>query len=48
MGQIQSYYRILGLEADASTDEIREAIQSMRDLDTEGNYTAWSAPTSRR
>ena len=40
MGQIQSYYRILGLEADASTDEIREAIQSMRDLDTEGNYTA--------
>lgn len=40
MGQIQSYYRILGLEADASAEEIQEAIQNMRDLDTEGNYTA--------
>lgn len=40
MGQIQSYYRILGLEADASVEEIRDAIQNMRDLDTGGNYSA--------
>ena len=40
MGQVQSYYRILGLEADASASEIRDALQKMRDIDTEGSYTA--------
>ncbi|MDO4776869.1 MAG: hypothetical protein Q4A06_05355 [Cardiobacteriaceae bacterium] len=40
MGQIHSYYRILGLEATASASEIQSAIQSMREIDTEGNYSA--------
>lgn len=40
MGQIQSYYRILGLDATATASEIQSAIQSMREVDTEGNYSA--------
>lgn len=40
MGQIQSYYRILGLEATADAKEIQTAIKKMRDIDTDGNYTA--------
>lgn len=40
MGQIQSYYRILGLEATATATEIQNAIQKMREIDKEGNYSA--------
>lgn len=40
MGQIQSYYRILGLEATATASEIQGAIQRMREVDKEGNYSA--------
>lgn len=40
MGQIQSYYRILGLEANANATQIQDAIDKMRAIDTEGNYTA--------
>ncbi|MDO5090019.1 MAG: hypothetical protein Q4D61_00600 [Cardiobacteriaceae bacterium] len=40
MGQIQNYYRILGLEATATASEIQDAIQKMRAIDSEGNYSA--------